>query len=437
MMLTELLEDLLKQAAKICEEWKRNGRICKEPCLYIKQRIEKFEYNEGNINYSSVSSPIEKEEWRLRDILNLIDTIKEEVPAYKEVSKILAETYNTTQPQADFWLDKFLQLSLTRYLEGKNPTDMIVTFIGDLNDSPRKWKIEVWLEGVWMDVEKINIEKGVIIRKTQKSDLEIEYEYPFVPPFRGGFVRAPSAILEINKRVKFMPFVYPDLEKLILILQLYKVGSVNKIQVKWDPKSILHSGAISYTHDIRTITYKYPLSENDAKPISKFIERISPLLPTDEHGRALSSNPIGIAILRYQDSLLKPEAIENKIAYSIMGLETLYLKAAEREELSHRLAQRVAKVLGFFNETPIKTYKIIKEAYEVRSNFVHGSPQVGEPSKMKEVLDKTIDYLRRSILVFLQIGKKKDDFITLIDKAMLDSQAAEELRKIVQEDILT
>jgi len=441
MTLGNILQELAKQIIALCEDWKKDGKIRKEPRIYVKHKIENFEYKSGGISCSGSFPNIIKEEWNSGDIFRLIETVKKEVSLFKNSAKVIADLYSTSEPQAEFWLSRFVQKLIMGHLEDKVDTtiitDLIITFIGDLEDNPLEWKIKVWLEGVWMDIEEMDIEKGILIRKPQPDDLE--YEHPIdTPLFSKELMHYPSAILEINKRVKVQPYLYPELEKVLSTLQLYKIGAVNKIRIEWKPKSILQiSGVSSPTHAWAT-AYKYPLTTRDVNLLPKFIETIKHLLPTDDKtGAPLPSNPVGIAILRYQDSLFKPEGTENKIAYSVMGLEALYLKAKEREELSHRLAQRIAKILEFFNEPPIKTYNIVKEAYEIRSNFVHGSPlQTEEPQKTKEILDKVIELLRKSILVFLQIGKEKEDFLSLIDNAILETQAGEKLQNLMKENIL-
>jgi len=88
-------------------------------------------------------------------------------------------------------------------------------------------------------------------------------------------------------------------------------------------------------------------------------------LPVEEEtGRPLPSHPIGIAILRYQDAISKPEPVGNKVAYAIMGLEALYLKAEEKQELSRRLAQRVAKVMGYLRIHPLMFIKLSRRGME-------------------------------------------------------------------------
>ena len=301
----------------------------------------------------------------------------------------------------------------------------------DLEGNPIEWEIKVWLEGIWMKVDEIKIKKGIIIRKPNTSD--IEYEHPLgMPLFEQTPPHHPSAILEIRKRVKLQPFIYPELEKILIALQLYKVGSVSKTRIYWKPKSFLQFRGISTPIYRGLTTYRYSLDESDVEKLPRFIAKIKDKLPIEEEtGRPIASNPFGIAILRYQDAILKPEAIGNKIAYAVMGLEALYLKS--EGELSHRLAQRVAKLLSFFEEEPIKVYRNVKKAYNIRSGFVHGSPlQNKKPQEVKEILDNIIEYLRKSILTFIQLQKEKKELLSLIDDALLEKQKDIKLQNLIK-----
>jgi len=181
-------------------------------------------------------------------------------------------------------------------------------------------------------------------------------------------------------------------------------------------------------------TYSYSLDESDAEKLPQFVAKIKGKLPIKEKtGCLVTEIPLGIAILRYQDAILKPEATENKIAYAVMGLEALYLKVEEREELSRRLAQRVAKLLSFCGEKPIKVYNLVKEAYEIRSNFVHGSPlQNKKPQEVKKILDSIIEYLRKSIIIFIQLQEEKEKLLSLIDNALLEKHAEDRLQNLIK-----
>ncbi len=442
MTLAELLQELASETAKMIENWKNENKLQKVQKIYIKREIKEIEYDKnGSIrHYVESFTPSAKQEWDWKCISGLISKAKE-LRVYRKICKKIVDEYNIPEQQAEVWLSRFVHEHIRNYLEGHTHelVNLIVTFINDLEDNPREWTINAWVEGIWLtEIDEIKIDNGMVIRKPRLSDLEdkIPLDLPIFSKLRTFPSEIPSAIIDIHKRAKIKPCIYDELEKLIIILQLYRLGSVSVIKTIWRPKSlIIYGGVCNSSHRGGTPTYTYPLTKRDLDSLPEFVNRISPLLPTDENGRPLSSDPYGIAILRYRDALLKPEAIENKIAYGIMGLEALYLKAEEREELSHRLAQRVAKILGVFGEQPIRTYALIKKGYELRSAFVHGSSlQPGDRQKLKNLLDNILEYLRKSILIFLQLkkDKEKDDFISMVDNSLLDEKAFDKLKNYLK-----
>jgi hypothetical protein len=80
---------------------------------------------------------------------------------------------------------------------------LVDTFICDLEKRPVEWIVTAWLHGIEMEVDAIELEKGIIIRKPRSDDLE--YEFPWfeslighiIPPFTKLY--PPSAILEVKK----------------------------------------------------------------------------------------------------------------------------------------------------------------------------------------------------------------------------------------------
>ena len=446
MNISTLLQELVKETIKLCDEWIREGKLRKEIRLYQKYKVKEFEYKEDGFHVSGSFPVIPKEEWNILDVFKLIKYTKN-LPSFKDCIAYIAEEYPLQSPnpkaQAESWVSRFLQKTILEYLNGnlnpkKDLVEYIVTFIHDLEGNPIEWEIKVWLEGIGMKVDEIKIEKGIIIRKPKTSD--IEYEYPLDMPLplveleQAPPRRLPSAILEIRRRINLQPAIYPDLERIIIALQLYKVGSVSKTRIYWKPKSFLQFGGISTPMRLWSTTYRYSLDVSDAEKLPQFVAKIKDKLPIEEKtGSLMTTTPLGIAILRYQDAILKPEAIENKIAYAVMGLEALYLKAEEKEELSRRLAQRVAKLLSFFEEEPIKVYRIVKKAYNIRSGFVHGSPlQNKKPQEVKEILDNIIEYLRKSILTFIQLQNEKKELLSLIDEALLEKQKDIKLQNLIK-----
>jgi hypothetical protein len=122
----------------------------------------------------------------------------------------------------------------------------------------------------------------------------------------------------------------------------------------------------------------------------------------------------------------------------VTSLEALYLRGQERSELSHKLSQRVAMVLGSLGFKPIEVYKNLKKAYDIRSTFVHGAAldeaeqrSVGD---VQEICKKTLEYARISLLVYLQVeqGQGKEKLITRLDNALLDENARQKLKQQIQ-----
>jgi len=195
--------------------------------------------------------------------------------------------------------------------------------------------------------------------------------------------------------------------KIITALRLYKLGSVQTLAIKWTPKSILQFGATVQPYVVQPIIYKYALASNESDKIKIFLDKVRPLIPITQ-GKIETTDYLSISLQRYNEALFKPNNME-RVTYAIMGLEALFLKSSEREELSHRLAQRVAKCLSILNYQPIEIYRVLKQSYEVRSEFIHGAPiREDELRNSGELANKVMEYLRLSILVFMGTEKRKN-----------------------------
>jgi len=85
----------------------------------------------------------------------------------------------------------------------------------------------------------------------------------------------------------------------------------------------------------------------------------------------------------------------------MIALESLYLR--DDKELSYKLALRGAFLLGSGQKERKKIFGFLKKAYGIRGKIVHGSPP---PANIGEVVDCTEDYLRKSLVKFIQLSDK-------------------------------
>lgn len=91
-----------------------------------------------------------------------------------------------------------------------------------------------------------------------------------------------------------------------------------------------------------------------------------------------------------------------KIASYIGALESLFDIAGE---LSHQVSERTAKLLSGDITTRVKNYNIVKEAYDIRSKYVHGSllsKKHRSSDKLKEVSRNLDEILRQLIQLLLK-----------------------------------
>lgn len=282
----------------------------------------------------------------------------------------------------------------------------------------------------------------LILRQPTVEDLNQQYPVEIMP-FTDSFSpsRQPSIVLETNQQTVNESKIRAKLEKLLIAFRLYQVGSVFSTREHLKPESVIKGGYTSFGNPYFLSTYTYGLGAQDLNHLQLFVEKIFPLIPLEAVlGRSKNIDPNALSIQRYQDAILKPEIIEGRLARAIMSLEALYLKAIEHGELSHRLGQRVGKLLSYFGSESIEVYSILAEAYEIRSRFIHGSGiESGERRRIGKLTKKVLNYSRQSIIAFLQLSQvhNKDEILSKIDKSLLNVKTSNRLEKLTTNCIVT
>lgn len=95
-----------------------------------------------------------------------------------------------------------------------------------------------------------------------------------------------------------------------------------------------------------------------------------------------------------------------KIVFYCNALECLFTVGTS--EVNHKIAERVALLLGTSGESKKELYKIIKMAYDCRSTVVHGQHIKGEEVKLVHVSQKLDDILRELLSEKHEVFSKKD-----------------------------
>lgn len=446
--LFKALKELALSVKRIVEERVSKGEIKPDEEVYFRWKVNKFQYTDkGIVQLSADREHFTKTSW-LRSTLKLIDLIKKS-EEFNSVLKQLTTIFNKKNelPQyLEYFVGKLINglLSNTKF-EEKNIDDLIKIFLKDLREEPVKYGAEVELEGVILRPEKIEPSYGITLRRTKVED--IEKEYPVSTHFT--LLYAPSAILNIELLGRGVNEVQKRIEQSIAILRLFKVGSVIWKRYRTYSDSITDTMArftISSGRHI-AILEKYLITEEDVPRLKRFWQTISGIMPLSfyEHG-ITRIDYLTVAYYRYNDSLFQNGTLERRIANAVMGLEALFLKSGEVQELVYRLSFRISKLLSLLGYDPYEVREKIRDAYKIRNLFAHGGHLSCKErrkieSKYKNVtsfLRSLLEYLRISILVMMLSKKEKDELIDLIDDSFLDKNREELLKNVIRgvEDIL-
>ncbi len=246
----------------------------------------------------------------------------------------------------------------------------------------------------------------------------------------------PTAFIEFKTRASDQNEVYRKYQCFIDLLRLFRLGSVTSLSFTPTPESVLRSGGWKWPNTNYDPNYRYTLSANDIGSLNEFISQNEKHVKRVEQAQSdqKSGRSISVAYRRFQDALLDKGPLESRITSTITCLESLLLKATEREELSHRLSQRLSALIKHHDYKPVKVYGEVQRAYDVRSTYIHGSELETDKKKGLNDLAKVVmDYARIAVLTFLQLDEtmEKDKIINRLDNALIDENASNKWNKEV------
>ena len=439
--LSELLLKLTKDVEKIVKDEKEKNTIKYRKSIYLIDEITKFKYDTKGGGISMSYSPKEKIEENI-DVFyihKLHESEIEKLPEFSKISSIISKMKNVPTNQSGYWLSNFTNSLVEKIAKGEDKdklTLFTITFLRQLEGGIINWSPIVWLEGILMPDKEVIVNENLVLKQPTKEDMQERRDLFFNSHRMGDHA---SCILLPHFQTKSEGESQRKILSLVTVLQLFRVGSVMSTRTKWKSDAIMGlMGGTSFGPQHHVATYKYPITKADETKLNEFIDNIGKLLPKEIIQQGSSEvDYLVIAIQRYQDALLKPEIAESRLSFAVMCLEALYLKEKERQELDHRLGQRVAKILGQFDHEALKVYNDVQRSYSIRSNFVHGSPVTqNEQTEASKLAQNILEYARLSIVLQLQIKSKikKDSFLNLVDKSLLNHEASKKLEKVIDEN---
>lgn len=410
--------------------------------LYFRWKVKDFKYTDKGIQSAGAEGQFfTKKSW-MRATSKITDKVKKssEYKLALEGLKCAFEQNKKIVQDLNAFINKVIYLNLYPEEKEKNSEKVIIErFISDLLEKPMKYGAEVQLQGIVLKPQKIEPAHGIIIRQPISSDLEKETRY-YVPSMADHFLPNPSAIANIEFFGRQANEIQRKVEQMIVILRLFKVGSVRHLSYRMYSDSItdiMAQGTLgSGKQDIVLETSL--IDKEDESKLKLFWQVLEEVLPPNLYTFGEREvNYISLAYNRYSDALMHNGILERRIANAVMGLEALLLDATQ--ELSYRLRLRVAKIMALLGDDPKEVKQIIKDAYHIRNLFAHGSHLSHKEKRklelryknVKNILLPVLDHLRRLLVVMILIPKNKHEFIDLIDDSLIDSEKERELNDLL------
>lgn len=442
--ISETLEELTLTIMKTIQEGISNREFQPENELAFRWKVENFRYTDAGITASRAHGDyLTKESW-LRASLRVVERIKQTnsySKSYEQLRKTFGDDAKCTRGLETFAnrvIRSCFYESLTKDARIKS---LIANFLKDLRGEPVKYGAEVELDGIVMRPQTIELDFGVTLRQPTIEDLEKE-TLAYLPMTRDSFVPNPSAYLRIEFLGRAARDIQAKVQHAITILRLFRVGSVKCSSYRMYSDSVMGmmAGGTLIAGARELALEKYLVTAEDASKLRKFWQTIGDYLPPAlfEFDQTKADH-LTIAYTRYSDGLLQNGVIERRIANAIMGMESLYLKGSETQELAYRLGVRVGKLLRMLGFDHHDVKKNLSDAYRIRSLFAHGS-QLSYKEKrklelkykdLKNLLVTVPDYLRISITVAILLKKGKDELIDMLDDSLIDNQKEDQLRSLL------
>jgi len=163
--------------------------------VYVRHFITDLEISEKGCRIQGSSEIIQKPDWA-KIVFDFMEERIKLVPEFKQLSQLIAKRYKRNidelargcneEIQSALWLQTFIQKLIYEKLENDISEDTIIEytslFKSELELLPLEYENIHYLEGIFLESESIRINDNVLIRKTQKEDLEYTRDIFFDTP---------------------------------------------------------------------------------------------------------------------------------------------------------------------------------------------------------------------------------------------------------------
>ena len=269
----------------------------------------------------------------------------------------------------------------------------------------KEFKCFIPLTNFESELSRIELAPGYLIRKSLEAERQIVDKYFTRWPkiAYGDFVLQCTSTQEDLKRDVTLWEVYA--EKAVLVLRLYHEGIIGYNIIVLAPQmGTRYTGVLSRrpwaSADVLESQLKYGIRRDEVQELQRFFAEFI----------AARLDGLDLAAEYFNKSYEESHTPRDSFVDLIIALENLYLKG-EGQELGYKLRMRMSHVLSKDIETRKQIFKNMKEAYNLRSQVIHGTKRYSIDSSM---LLEIRDYVRKSLCIFIRnhtLGENLDEMV--------------------------
>ena len=427
--LVDAVKSLSGAIFALVHEARKNGSLALHPRTYILRPNFSFLYTVDPTVMNFGSEYLVEETLEFNKLSEFVEGKVRGLNEFQVVRSIVSST-----PRGDLLLSSFAFAvtgasvsaadlgALKKYVE---------TLLGDLGNEVHPCKAKVWLTGLTLGSDCIIVSDSLLLRHPRRGDLQekvaeesAHYAHALQPTVHF------SCIADLR-----LPALYPmqrqdAVEKLVLALRLFRLGAIASSMYAFDTDSLDPMASVAIGGPGRSGRESYELTLADAPNLAKFLEAVVPLLPASFAYPSPKRDYISTGFYWYGEAFFAPVPLEGSVASSIACLEALFLESVQTE-MSFRLGVRVAGFLRCFGLSALDVQAMVKQAYDVRSKYVHGDEQDKKWSieKLVNLSRSVAEYSRLALLAFCQMKDiiSRKDLLILVDNSLLNDESRIEL----------
>ena len=472
--LERLAQEIRVRARQADEE----GRLRRLDDLYIRYMVDDFQCTDKGPVVRGEWTPIVRPDRMPATPCAEISQAVRASSVYPEVVTQLIEFRGTPKTGVDKMaaygdMIEFVNRLISEYTHNPDSNDdlrdKLIGYLLGLEPMERQ-EVDL-LSGIIVVGRELTVSDGdcrLVLRRVAKEDLEGEFSWSewisdTLPPHYYASISGqilPSSILETSQHVSFNTVtIYPWHKAITILRFLVGTGVICLSRRVLDSpmgdnssNSIGH-GMSAYSQGRPARERPVPIRDEDVNKAEQFWYRAARLLPPSLYRTPLSSDnesPIAIAYGYYDTALVGNASLHARTAQAVMGLEALFSQSSL--DLSYGLPLRIAGLLRYLNDvvqmkgfSPLAIRETLAAAYCVRSAYAHGNPpnkpsnrkKIEQMGGLKQLLHRTLSYLRASLIVMIAIKKandqkSKEELLNLIDNSLIDEGESQKLQELLK-----